>query len=280
LASPQTPFSNLRKEDTFQDMGKRLKPTGDVLFNAYYQEAYPQRWENLKQALLKERSPIAFSDGLSQPYFLDEASIIAASQLPLHEGDSVLDMCAAPGGKTLVLASRLKGTGHLTSNDRSSERRNRLIKVVKDHVPASWQASITVTGYDASTWGLHEQNAYDAVLLDAPCSSERHVIADAKALAEWTPARPKHLAIQQFALLCAALEAVKIGGIIVYCTCAITKEEDEDVIAKLFVKRQGRFSLPSFTAPFAEPRRFGNIILPDSADGRGPLYFCLIRRET
>jgi 16S rRNA C967 or C1407 C5-methylase (RsmB/RsmF family) len=260
-------------------MGKRSKPTGSELFDIYYRTLFGNRWGVLKEALLKERSPVPFSNGLQVPYYLDEASVLAANLLPVKEGDSVLDMCAAPGGKTLVIASRLHGTGRLVSNDRSAERRNRLLKVTRECINPAWLDTITVTGHDASKWGLYETLAYDAVLLDAPCSSERHVAVSQSALSQWSPSRPKRLAIAQFAFLCSALEAVKVGGTILYCTCAITPEEDEDVVAKLFVKREGRFSLPQFDVPYAESRPYGKIIMPDTADGRGPLYVCLIRRE-
>ncbi|AEV28531.1 tRNA/rRNA cytosine-C5-methylase [Sphaerochaeta pleomorpha str. Grapes] len=260
-------------------MGKKQKDKGgDILFESYYRQIFEDRWPALKEALLVDRKPIAYKDGLEAEYYLDEASVIAAKLLDVQSKDSVLDMCAAPGGKTLVLASLLKGTGSLTANDRSSARRSRLRNVIDSHVPEVWKASISVTGHDASKWGLYEQEMYDRILLDAPCSSERHVLCDPAALKQWTPSRPKHLAIQQFAMLAAALEAVKIGGYILYSTCALIPLEDELVIEKLFSKREGRFELVPIEAPFSEKRTYGSIILPDTSGGKGPLYFCLIRR--
>ena len=260
-------------------MGKKQKEQGgELLFESYYQQIFEDRWPALKEALLVDRNPIAYSEGLLSEYYLDEASVIAAKLLGVQEKDSVLDMCAAPGGKTLVLASLLKGTGSLTANDRSSARRSRLRNVIDSHVKEEWKASISVTGHDASKWGLYEQEMYDRILLDAPCSSERHVLCDPSALKQWTPSRPKHLAIQQFAMLAAALEAVKVGGYILYSTCALIPLEDELVIEKLFTKREGRFELVPIEAPFSEKRSYGSIILPDTAQGKGPLYFCLIRR--
>lgn len=260
-------------------MGKKQKGKGgEALFESYYQHIFEDRWPALKEALLVDRKPIAYSEGLLSEYYLDEASVIAAKLLGVQEKDSVLDMCAAPGGKTLVLASLLKGTGSLTANDRSSARRSRLRNVIDSHVPEQWKASISVTGHDASKWGLYEQEMYDRILLDAPCSSERHVLCDPAALQQWTPSRPKHLAIQQFAMLAAALDAVKIGGYILYSTCALIPLEDEMVIEKLFIKRENRFELVPIEAPFSEKRSYGSIILPDTSGGKGPLYFCLIRR--
>ncbi len=260
-------------------MGKNKKEAeGEKLFELHYQNIYAERWPTLRQALLEERNPVPFNDHLEATYYLDEASIIAARLLGVQEGDHVLDMCAAPGGKTLVMASALQGSGRLVANDRSATRRGRLKIVLKNHLPQPWQEHVQVTGHDATKWGLYEQGIYDRVLLDAPCSSERHVLNDPKALHMWRPSRPKALAIQQFAMLAAALEAVKVGGFILYSTCSIEPAENEGVIEKLFVKRAGRFAIEHLSAPEAEGCLYGSIILPDSSGGRGPLYFCLIRR--
>ncbi len=261
-------------------MAKRQPPLADATarFDAYYEDAFGSRWGVLRQAMFAEHRQVALGSPLLQPYYLDEASKLAADILPVGQGDSILDMCAAPGGKTLVLAMKLAGTGSLTCNDRSATRRARLRAVLDEHLPTEYRENIIVTGHDASRWGLHEQEAYDHVLLDAPCSSERHVLNDPQALAEWSISRPKRLAVQQFAMLAAALEAVKIGGTVLYSTCAIAPIEDELVIARLFDKRKGRFELLPMDVPFAEKREYGSIILPDTAEGRGPLYFCHVRR--
>lgn len=260
-------------------MGKKQKGMeGEKLFDLHYQDIYAGRWPALRLALLEERKPVAFNEHLVATYYLDEASIMAARLLGVQKGDHVLDMCAAPGGKTLVMASVLQGSGHLVANDRSATRRGRLKTVLKNHLPEAWQQSVLVTAHDATKWGLYEQQTYDRILLDAPCSSERHVLNDEKALKIWKPSRPKALAIQQFAMLAAALEAVKVGGFILYSTCSIEPAENEGVIEKLFTKRAGRFTLGHIAPSEAEACSYGSIILPDRADGRGPLYFCLIRR--
>ena len=99
---------------------------------------------------------------------MDEASVICAKQIQPQAGDDILDMCAAPGGKSLVIASLLANHGKLTLNDRSANRRARLKQVLRDHLEPTWLQNIEVTGHDATKWGLYEQNKYDKVLLDAP----------------------------------------------------------------------------------------------------------------
>lgn len=247
-------------------------------FDEFYENFYHQRWSSLRCAMMVERVPVPFSEGLLKPYYLDESSLEAVRQLSLEKGDAVLDMCAAPGGKTLVMAVALAGSGRLVCNDRSSQRRGRLRKVVEEHLHEPWRQNITFTSHDAAKWGLYERDAYDAVLLDAPCSSERHVLASPSAMNQWSASRTKHLAIQQFAMLAAALDAVRIGGHVLYCTCSISPLENEKVIEKLSTKRTGRFEVEDINGVLAESLSYGAIVLPDKAQGKGPLYMCLIRR--
>lgn len=81
-------------------------------FFDYYTRLFGDRWPALLEALKGDgrATELRFGEGL-EPYFLDEASVFAAESLGVGPGDCVLDMCAAPGGKTLVIASKLKGEG-------------------------------------------------------------------------------------------------------------------------------------------------------------------------
>ena len=260
-------------------MAKKTKIDSKELFDSYYREIYGERWECLKEAMLKPSNPISLSDKLLTPYYLDQASITAAESLPIEKGDNVLDMCAAPGGKTLSIALRLDGEGHLVSNDRSPARRQRLKNVIDSCLDERQKSIITVTGHDSTKWGLYEKDMYDKILLDAPCSSERHVLKDEAELSKWSANRPKVIALNQFAMLAAALDAVKVGGLILYSTCSINPEEDDKVIEKLFRKRSDKFELIQINSNNnAEKTQYGNIILPDRANGEGPLFFTLIRR--
>ena len=266
-------------------MAKREKLSGEQRFEQYYGELYGKRWPVLRDALLKPTNPVSLSEDLVEPYYMDKASILAASILPISENCSVLDMCAAPGGKTLSIALRLGGKGSLVANDRSAARRNRLHAVIQSCLPEEMRSIIKVTGHDSTKWSLYEKEAYDRILLDAPCSSERHVLTDPKALSIWSPNRPKLLAIQQFAMLASALDAARPGAYILYSTCSICPMENEAVIGKLHSKRKELFeevdmliSHPELEK-LSEKLEHGRIILPDVQDGTGPLYFCLRRKN-
>lgn len=251
-------------------------------FEQYYSELYQDRWEALRQALLKEATTLSLSDELFSPYFLDPASLVSACNLPVNEGDNVLDMCAAPGGKTLCLALKLKGTGSLTSNDRSQARRMRLKNSIEQCLRPEWRSNIMITGFDAVSWGVYEKDAYDAILLDAPCSSERHVLSDQGELDQWGPSRPKRLASQQYGMLCSAMLAVKPQGFIMYSTCSINSIENEGVIQRYMDRHDNAqvIDLCLYEDPrlSLERRPYGQIILPDASNGFGPIYTCLMRR--
>ena len=185
-------------------MKRSKQVSGAAAFEAYYNALFGNRWTALREALLQETQPVAFSVCGGKPYYLDRASIYAAQALPPIDEGNYLDMCAAPGGKTLVLASDMGQEAQIQANELSRARRARLLTVLDEHLPPDISARIEVTGYDAATLPRYRQAYYDRILLDAPCSSERHVITDAKYLACWTPARIKMLAQRQWALLSAA----------------------------------------------------------------------------
>ena len=217
-------------------MKRPKQVSGAAAFEAYYSALFGGRWQALREALLQETQPVAFSVCSGKPYYLDQASIYAAQALPPIDEGSYLDMCAAPGGKTLVLASGMGQGAQIQANELSRARRARLLTVLDEHLPADIRTRIDVTGYDAATLPRYRQAHYDRILLDAPCSSERHVITDEKYLACWTPARIKMLAQRQWALLSAAFLLLKPGGFLVYATCALADAENDGVVQKLLKK--------------------------------------------
>lgn len=281
-------------------------------FDQFYANMYGERWPRLKKALLAPKKHMAilnpyskfeFRDtpvhmtGLSfeldvkdefpQPekteagylnyYLMDAASILPIEALDLHPGERVVDLCAAPGGKSFLCALKLKNQGLLVSNDRSAARRARIHRVFDDYLPKSEQKNISITAHDATKWSLYQKSMYDKVLLDAPCSSERHVLEDSKELNMWAPGRTKAIAVTQFAMLASALDIVKVGGTVVYSTCALSQLENDDIIRKLHQKRPGRFELIREEYPFGEPTEFGWQVLPDNT-GWGPFFLSKIKR--
>lgn len=281
-------------------------------FDQFYAAMYGERWPRLKEALLAPKKHVAvinpFSkfkfpegplhvtglsfehdvkdlfpqpekteEGYTNYYLMDAASILPIEALELKPGEKVVDLCAAPGGKSLLCALKLHNQGLLVSNDRSAARRARIHKIFDEYLPKTEQKNHKVTGHDASKWCLYEKSVYDKVLLDAPCSSERHVLEDSKELSIWAPGRTKAIAVSQFAMLASALDIVKVGGTIVYSTCALSQLENDDIIRKLSQKRAGRYELIRKEFSFGEPTEFGWQVLPDTT-GWGPFYLAVIKR--
>ena len=260
-------------------MAERTNNRGASAFDAFYSRMHGERWEALRGCLSRPGNPVAYTDGLIAPYYLDEASIAAARALEVQPGDSVLDMCAAPGGKSLVLAVAATAAGTLVANERSAARRARLIRVLDDHLPPQLRARVTVTSHDATRWGLYEKNRYDRVLLDAPCSSESHVIRSPEHLAQWSAARTQHLATQAHAMLAAAVEAAKPGGLILYSTCSVSGIENDEVLRRLLKKRGQLVTIVPTANGSGERTEFGTEIFPDRCNGQGPIYFALLRKS-
>ncbi len=259
---------------------KKQKLVGKDGFDSYYRMQYGDRWDSLKEALLAESRQIEYNENLMQSYYLDYASVQAAKALPGIESGDCLDMCAAPGGKTLVLSNSMGADVNITANEISADRRNRLLKVMNEHLAPEARERVKITGYDAAKMARFQQNAYDRILLDAPCSSERHVLQNEKYLKQWTESRIKNLAQRQWSLLSAAFLLLKDDSYLLYSTCAISSVENDEVIARLFKKYKSQVEIVSIEEETtAEKTKFGNIYLPDKSAGAGPIYFCLVKKK-
>lgn len=264
-------------------------------FEKYYSELFGERWPTLRESLFGETVYAELSCGGAEKYFLDPASVFAALQLPLEGADHILDMCAAPGGKTLVIASRMAEDAELVSNERSPARKNRLAQVVQNCLPEEIRNRIKISCSDGAKWCTTQTEVYDRILLDAPCSSERHVLSDEKYLSQWSPSRIKSLSMEQWALLSSAYRLLVPGGYLLYSTCALCPSENDGVVSRLFQKFSDAelcftdsepavkenierlCSLPSLIQP--ERTEYGFHILPDKSAQCGPIWFTLIHKK-
>lgn len=171
-------------------------------------------------------------------FAMNPASLYPVLALDPQPHEKILDACAAPGGKAVFIAERMQYTGELVANDPSEARSKRLRQVLADYActnTITWKTK-------AETIFKRYPKYFDRILLDAPCSSERHVYLSPTFKAQWTPARIKHLKQQQIALINGLWLAVKPGGRLVYSTCAVNYEENEGVIED-FLKRHPEATL-------------------------------------
>jgi 16S rRNA C967 or C1407 C5-methylase (RsmB/RsmF family) len=238
---------------------------------------------------------------LSPFFFTDAASVIAAHSLYPDREDKVLDMCAAPGGKALVVASDMFAKafpkladdhsfdvpGCLVCNEVSKERAARMQAAMEDFLPPHlfdatrrFGPHVIFTAADASTPSntMERHGPYDKILLDAPGNVDRHLATDGR-VDGWSKGTVKVSAEKQLKLLQKALWLLKEGGTLLYCTSALHVEECDAVVERLLLKTRNSFQLevmPLDEATLrmvphlgAESTDWGTRILPDTS-GCGP----------
>ena len=178
-------------------------------------------------------------------YYIQEPSAMApAAFLPVKEGDRVLDLCAAPGGKSAALAGKLKGTGMLVANDVSASRCKALLK----NLEMAGVTNAVITCEKPETLKKHFPEYFDCILVDAPCSGEGMFRKDPSMIKHWSPEAVKEYSRIQEEILFAAANMLRPGGYLVYSTCTYSPEENEQIVKKL-LKKDSRFHLcplPSF----------------------------------
>ncbi len=206
-------------------------------------------------------------------YYIQEPSaMLPASVLAARPGESVLDLCAAPGGKTTQIGAMLKGSGLLVSNEPVLSRAQVLSRnvermgIVNALVISAWPEAL------AARW----PGAFDAVLADVPCSGEGMFRRDPEARGEWTTERAAGCAARQAGILDAAAEMVRPGGRLVYATCTYNPAENEDGIAA-FLKRRPDFELSAFELPGAAAPDGLLTVYPHRMAGEGQFAALLVR---
>ncbi len=291
-SSTETEGDSLSAIDLFysQHLGDRWQRLKEILLiDGGKKELLVERWNrfskdpqpNERFSTIVSSKPIERdSAGLLKSYIMDPASIFAAEALNVSAGDFVLDMCAAPGGKSLILAERIGPTGELMANEVSEGRRERLKKVIQQYIPFEQRQNIWVTGKDGGLFAKSHLEYFDKILVDAPCSGERYLLNSPQELLEWSPQWSARLAQRQYALLTAALLALKPGGVCVYSTCSASPLENDEVIRKLIKKKKEQFLVVENELPHekAERTEFGIQLWPDQSE-MGPIYYCKIQKS-
>jgi NOL1/NOP2/sun family putative RNA methylase len=162
-------------------------------------------------------------------YFVQEtASMIPPQILAPEPGELVLDMCAAPGGKTTQIAQYMDNTGCVIANDARKSRAN----ILCSNLQRMGVINTVVTVKDGRFFKRFK-DTFDKVLLDAPCSNAGLVRKNYKYLRDWSLKYVRKLSNLQKELIMAAYEALKPGGILVYSTCTLEPDENEGVVDHL-----------------------------------------------
>ena len=172
-------------------------------------------------------------------YYIQEPSAMApASFLPVRPGDRVLDLCAAPGGKTTALAARMQGEGILIANDISISRCKALLK----NMEMAGVGNAVITCESPEKLSGRFVGYFDAVLVDAPCSGEGMFRKDPSMAENWSEEEVNRYAALQKDILKEAAKMVRPGGHLLYSTCTYSPEEDEQIVETL-LRTDNTFSL-------------------------------------
>lgn len=163
-------------------------------------------------------------------YYIQEPSAMTtASLLPVEEGDTILDLCAAPGGKSTELAAKLHGTGLLVANDISNSRAKALLK----NIEVFGVGNALVTSEPPNELAKRFPKFFDKILIDAPCSGEGMFRKQSSMIKAWENNGVDLFVGLQRSILKEAVTMLKPGGTIIYSTCTFSKEENEQSVEYL-----------------------------------------------
>jgi NOL1/NOP2/sun family putative RNA methylase len=172
-------------------------------------------------------------------YYIQEPSAMApVPLLEVEEGDKVLDLCAAPGGKSTQIAAYLMGKGLLVCNEINPQR----AKILSENIERMGVRNACVTNETPKRLSQFFPEYFDRILVDAPCSGEGMFRKNEDACTEWSPENVEMCAARQDEILNEAAKMLRPGGRLVYSTCTFAEEEDEGSISR-FVAGHSDFSV-------------------------------------
>lgn len=208
-------------------------------------------------------------------YLQEPSAMIPAAVLNARPGERILDLCAAPGGKTTQSALRMAGQGTLVCNEPVRDRAKILSRNVERMgitnavVVSAWPEEL------AALW----PGSFDAIQCDAPCSGEGMFRRHPETRDEWTPESPAGCAKRQGDILDSAAVMLRPGGRLVYSTCTLSRTENEDVV-EAFLRRHGDFELAAFDLPGLSAPGGMLTVYPHRVKGEGHFVAQLRRRGT
>ena len=166
-------------------------------------------------------------------YYIQEPSAMSvAEKLEARPGERILDLCAAPGGKTTQTAAKMKGQGLLVANEINAQR----AKILSQNVERLGFTNVLVTNETPDRLADKFVGFFDKIIVDTPCSGEGMFRKDETAINEWSEANVKMCAERQDMILDCAAEMLRPGGRMVYSTCTFAPDENEGSVERLLAR--------------------------------------------
>lgn len=194
-------------------------------------------------------------------YSQEPSAMISAELLDVSEGDIVLDLCAAPGGKSTHIAAKLGGKGLLVSNEIVRSR----ALILRENIERMGISNAVVTNMSPDELELEFSGFFDKILVDAPCSGEGMFRKDDEAILAWSIEHTQSCAQRQQLILHSAAKMLRPGGVLVYSTCTFAPVENEGTVER-FLSEHTDFSLEK-----------SEHIYPHRADGEGHFAARLVK---
>ena len=207
-------------------------------------------------------------------YYLQEASAMApVTLLDPQPGELVLDLCAAPGGKTTQIAALMRGEGLLVCNEINPKRS----RILSRNIERMAVPNALVLNHHPKDLERHFIGCFDKVLVDAPCSGEGMFRKEEAAVTDWSQETVEMCARRQAEILHSAAKMVRPGGRLVYSTCTFAPEEDEGAVAA-FLDAHPEFAPEIIDAPwFVSVENGGHRMWPHKLLGEG--HFAAVLRK-
>ena len=208
-------------------------------------------------------------------FYLQEPSAMLVSYLLNPEANSfILDLCAAPGGKSVQASLITKGSGLIVSNDLSYPR----AKIIKENAERMGLSNLLIISNDFAKLSHKYQNTFDSIILDAPCSGSGMFRKNDLMKEDWSINKVYKFADVQKALIIYAYSMLKPGGKLIYSTCSFSYEEDEEVIQHLLNQEDAQIvPLESNLYFYQSESKLGIHLFPNLFPGEGH-YICLIKK--
>lgn len=189
-------------------------------------------------------------------YYIQEPSAMAPVEfIDIKPGDKVLDLCAAPGGKTTQILSKLGGEGLLVSNDNNRNRTKALVR----NIELCGAKNIAVTNEVPEKLVRKFEGFFDKILVDAPCSGEGMFGKDENAVKSWETFTPERCSVMQREILKNASKMLKPNGNILYSTCTFSLIENEEIIDR-FLKDNNDFEIVELSKRYGISNGKGDLI--------------------